>query len=283
MKFRNLLFLLLAFSFFACEEVPPVVTGSMGGPGGPDPATELKDQKRQVLIEEFTGVHCVQCPAGSAHIETLLNAHGEQLVAVSIHAGDFAVPHPNSQYDFNIPAGNDILAFLGEPLGYPSSVVDRTMFDGEGVIQLLGTSKWAGYIEQEKEILPKVKIGIDTEFDPATRELKIGLLLLVEETITEESRLSIMFTESNIIDPQTVPNVGVVDDYVHNHALRGMATNPLGDIISEDLTAGSLIEKNYTFTVPTDWAEENCRVIAFVHLGGDSKEVLQAAEAEMVK
>ena len=41
-------------------------------------------------------------------------------------------------------------------------------------------------------------------------------------------------------------------------------------------------EKEYNFTVPEEWKPENCYIIAFVHLGGDSKEVLQAVEVHMV-
>ena len=286
MKFPTLskfLFLALALSFFACEEIPPTVTGSMGNMGGGPNSDDLKDQQRQVLIEEFTGVRCVQCPAGSALIEDLLAANGVQLVAVSIHSGIFSPPYNESLYDFRTEAGDELLNFLGEPLGYPSAVVNRQQFDGELALQL-GDSQWAGYINEEKLTPPKVKIGVTTDYDDATRNLKMEVLVLVEETITEEARLHLMFTESGIVDVQKIPGQSDPDpDYVHKHVLRGMATNFTGDIIQENMTAGAEIEREYNFKLPDDWVAEKCHVIAFVSLGGDSKEVLQAVEATVAE
>ncbi|MDV7402453.1 hypothetical protein RZS08_64120, partial [Arthrospira platensis SPKY1] len=65
-----------------------------------------------MLIEEFTGVRCVQCPAGSADIETYLAIHGEQLIAVSIHAGGFSFPFDESVHDFRTEEGEALNSFL---------------------------------------------------------------------------------------------------------------------------------------------------------------------------
>lgn len=281
MKFKYFFFLLFALSFFSCDEVAPTVTGIMDIPGGPEPP-DLTDQPRNVLIEEFTGVRCVQCPAGSALIEDLLAVHGNQLVAVSIHSGIFSPPYEDSQFDFRTDAGDAILTYLGEPLGYPSAVVNRKLFEGEFDLQL-GDGLWAGFISDEKALPPKVKIGVTPAYDEATREVKMTVFMLPAETITEEARLSIMFTESGIVDLQKVPGLGTPKpDYVHKHALRGMATDFTGDIIGADLTAGALIEKEYTFKLPDEWVAENCHIIAFVSLSGN-KEVLQAVQVGVIQ
>lgn len=177
--------LLLVFPLFflsSCEEIAPVVIGSDGGGGG---NTTVKDQKRQVLIEEFTGVRCVNCPAGSAFISDLLAINAPQLIAVSIHAGEFAPPYPQSLYDFRTPEGDQLLSYLGEPFGYPTAVVNRSKFDGQFDLQL-GQGEWAGYIAEEKESAPKVRIDIKPEFNSSTRELKVKVALFVDETITDD-------------------------------------------------------------------------------------------------
>lgn len=267
MKLRNLFFVVLALSFFACEEVPPVVNGSESG--------------RRVLMEEFTGVRCVQCPAGSAIIEDLLAQNGGQLIAVSIHAGDFSPPYNESQYDFRTEAGNEVLGFLGAPFGYPSAVVNRKLFSGETDLQL-GDGLWAGAVNEEKLEEPKVEVGVKALFDEATREVTIEVVMDVVETVPENASLSIMFTESNIIDLQKVPGQSEPQaDYKHKHVLRGMATNYTGDLLENSLTAGAQIEKTYTYTIPDEWVVENCKVIAFVSLAEGTKEVLQATEIKL--
>ena len=86
----HFLWLLLLCSTLACEEISPLITPSSGE--SPPTDTPVAEQQRQVLIEEFSGVQCVNCPAGSEAIEDLINIHGSQLVTVSIHFGFFSKP-----------------------------------------------------------------------------------------------------------------------------------------------------------------------------------------------
>ncbi len=242
----------------------------------------MEDQLRQVLIEEFTGVRCVQCPGGSLAIEALLGQHGDQLVAVSIHAGDFAPPYNDSNYDFRTDEGNQIINYLEKPAGYPSAVVNRKHFEGQFNLQL-SQGDWAGSIVSELEIAPKVRINIEPVYDAASRELSADVTLFVDEAITDpEVRLSLMITESGIIDKQITP-AGINTAYVHKHALRGMLTNWDGDPITEALTPGAEIEKSYTFTVPAEWVPEKCEIVAFVSLAGTTKDVLQAHQVHLVE
>lgn len=265
--------------FSACDEVSPIVTGSMGDNTGGGP---VENQLRQVLIEEFTGVRCVQCPGGSIAIEELLGIHGEQLVAVSIHAGDFAPPYNDSKYDFRTDEGDQIINYLEKPAGYPSAVVNRKKFDGQFNLQL-NQGDWAGSIASELALAPKVRINIEPNYDLASRQLTAAVTLFVDEAITEpDVHLSIMITESGIVDKQITP-AGINTAYVHKHALRGMLTNWDGDPITESMTPGAEIEKTYTFTLPDGWVPEKCEIVAFVSLAGTDKDVLQAHQVHLVE
>jgi hypothetical protein len=278
---QNLLFLLLALLFAACSEIPPVITPFTGEPG--NTSSDIENQQRQVLIEEFTGVRCVQCPAGSAEIETLLAIHGERLVAVSIHAGDFSPPFPQSLYDFRTPEGTALINFLGPPIAYPSAVVNRRKFEGKNSL-ILGRNDWAGFIEQEKALPPKVKIALEPKFNAGNRKLELEVKLYPQEDILDpDIRISVMLTESGIVDYQETPGAGKVPDYVHKHALRKSITSALGDIVAETMASGAIITKNYSYTLPENWNAEKMKAIAFVHLGGNVKDVLQAIEVSVVK
>ncbi|MBK8490657.1 MAG: Omp28-related outer membrane protein [Saprospirales bacterium] len=271
----------------SCHEIPPVINPFMGDP--PDTTIDLENQMRQVLIEEFTGVRCVQCPAGSAEIASLLAIHGERLVAVSIHAGDFSYPFPQSHYNFQTSEGEELINFLGPPISYPSAVIDRTLFDGEADL-ILGRNDWAGYIAQEKAIDPVIKIAVVPNFNETTRKLDVEVKLYPQEDILDpDVRISLMLTESNIVDYQDTPD-GKVDNYVHKHVLRDMLTSYLGEGISETLISGIIITKNFSYTVPEVWNAgetasnvEEMHVVVFVHLGTTTKEVLQAIEVPVIK
>lgn len=280
---KRLFFLLsfIAFSFFACEEIPPIVTGSMGG-GGPVPPT---DQKRQVLVEEFTGVSCVNCPNGSVAIEELLVNYGQQLVAISIHAGVFSNPYPQSAYDFRTTEGNDILNYLGQPFGYPSAVINRKLFDNQFDLQL-GLNEWAGYIAEEAALPPQVKIDIQPSFNVSSREADIDITLFIEEAINEpDVRLSLIFTENDIVDHQLTPTSSpdTNPDYKHKHVLRGMATPFDGSPITDDLTVGNVITKSFNYNIPAEWKEDKVSVVAVVSLNGARKDVIQAHEVHLIE
>lgn len=278
---KNLISLCLLLSsllWLGCEEIPPEINPRMGGEN-PIEVTPVDSQQRQVLIEEFTGVRCVNCPAGSAAIEGLLADYGQRLVAISIHAGSFAPPYPDSE-DFRTDEGTNLLSYLGAPLGYPTAVVNRKKFEGEFDLQL-GRTQWPGFIVDELGSPPKVKIDIQNAYSDEDRRLEVKVTLYVEENIAEdEVHISVAITENDIQELQLTPSSGTPDpNYKHKHVLRDMLTTYNGDRIDEALTAGAVIEKNYTMTLPTGWVAENCEVVAFVNFDGDNKEVLQAHQA----
>ena len=113
---RNIFFfvVLLAVSSCCFNETSPVIPCLSCDDGGDGPDTT--EVVKKVLIEEFTGVRCVNCPQGSAEIENLLSIHGDKLVAISIHAGFFAPPYPESLYDLRTPDGDKKIGEFFEPI-----------------------------------------------------------------------------------------------------------------------------------------------------------------------
>ena len=274
---KKILFLLIAGFLFttACQENMPVIPClSCDGGDGPD----LNPEDKKVIIEEFTGVRCVNCPAGSAEIQNLLNFYGEQLIAISIHAGFYANPYPESQFDLSTQEGSNLENFLGLPVGYPTSVIDRKLFQGEPDLQLEGTTSWGGYIAQQLEEDAKITLDIVNNWDPGTRKLTIDISGGAIEAVDEEVRLSIMLVESGIKDTQLTPS-GKQNDYSHKHVLRGMATAYDGDVIAASgMAVGDLISEQYIYDIPEDWSAGDCVVVAFVHNGTTNKEIIQADE-----
>ncbi|TXB67993.1 Omp28 family outer membrane lipoprotein [Phaeodactylibacter luteus] len=269
-----------ALLFWGCEEISPVINPVMESENVCEAPQAITGQSRQVLVEEFTGVRCVNCPAGSAALEDLKGQYGEQLVAVSIHAGSFAPPYPESVDTLRTVEGEAILSFLGEPLGYPTAVVNRKKFPGGFNLQL-PRNGWAGAIEQELQEAPRALIDINNTYDAATRTLDVCITLEMADDLNAEESvfLTVMLTENDVVDLQLTPESSEPDpNYVHKHVLRTMMTTPAGNLLQEDLSAGAFVQKSYSVELLEKWDAANCHVVAFVHLGGETKAVLQAAE-----
>lgn len=266
------LFALLFFAFTACEEIPPDIDPPSVNTTTPIDSTG--ETLRHVLIEEFTGVQCVNCPEGAQLIENLINTHGDRLIAVSLHAGFFAEPLSESQYDLSTDESEQLDALIGPAEGYPSAAINRNSFGTASNIQFSPT--WAGHVADELAIPPKVGVSITNSFNNTTRNLDVEVTIDFLETIAGDLSLSVLITENDIIDAQ-IDQSGVVENYKHKHVFRTMLSNIAGDAIGGQ-AVGTSTTKNFNFTLAPEWDVDKCTVVAFVHQSGPELNVLQVAE-----
>lgn len=260
---RYLFSILSLILLYSCSEKPILIP------------EVVPDSEKKVLIEEFTGVECVNCPQGSAELENLLGLYGENLIAVSIHAGIFSDPYPESKYDFRTEAGTNIQEFVGNPLGWPSAVVNRHNATG-GRLQI-PLNRWAGAIEESLSRDPKASVGGELNFDRQTRTGSITIRSVALASIQEPLYLTVLVKESHIKDVQLTPT-GLVNDYDHKHVMRAVLTPYSGSRLADGLGIGDVVQRSFSFSFDDSWVIDNCRVIAFVHYNENSKEILQAEE-----
>ena len=253
---------LFAFSFGACSEISPVVP-------------PLGDRK--VLVEEFTGVRCVNCPAGAAELDNLRTIYGDRLVVVSIHAGDFAPPFSDSRFDFRTTEGDALEKRLGSPLGYPTAVINRKKFSGQTGLQV-GRSTWAGFMAAETNTASTVNFSVEKTYNPTTRQFQITIKAV--ENIKDALKnvvFSALITEDNIIDTQETPT-GKQSNYKHRHVFRGFAA----DEIAVNPTGQSQITYSFNGVLKQNWIVENCSIVLVLsQKEGISKEVLQVTEIKV--
>lgn len=274
MKFKYIFFVGTLFMALSCctDEIGPSIT--------------IQKTDRVVLIEEFTGVQCVNCPQGSAEISALLKTYEGSLIAISIHGGIFSDPYPDSQYDFRTPDGNELIGYLNAPstgpVGYPAAVINRKLHNGAGQDRAVFQSSWAGIIGNEAQNKADVQIEINKTYDATTRELTINPSVFFQEDVAGDVHFTALITQDSIIDVQLDQN-GKVPDYAHRHVLRDVITSSYaGDLIGTDVTKETSENLNYTYTLPNDWDASKCYIIVFVNRNnGSTLDVLQAAEAHI--
>lgn len=242
---------------------------------------------RVVLLEEFTGKGCTQCPKGSRELENLLTLFPDNLVAVSIHAGPFANPASYPELgpnDFRSPQAQDLFNLLSPVLFYPTGAVNRTLVSGDMQLTL---NQWASAITKELETEPAVELSIEDVYNAETRELQVTVSGIGKYSVTGDLRLAIMLVENNIVDPQNdieAGGNGIVLDYVHKHVLRNMLTPANGESILSSISTGQTFSHTYTTTIPAEWNSDNMEIVAFVsNLQGSSFPVLQATSVHMAE
>jgi hypothetical protein len=234
-------------------------------------------QHRVVLVEEFTGVHCSNCPPGHAALLALLAAHPDSVLGVSIHNNHpLAEPFDPPAEDFRTPEG---IAISQSVLvsGIPTGVVDRKDFDSDGT-PTEGWPFWDAKVKQQLLQAPPVNVDVTvSSYTPATRELIVKVKLHYTSDVTADQSISVMITESDIVNPQVWPDLTVDEDYIHNHILRDMLTPSGGDPIDTPTPTNRVIEREFYLVLGEHWNPANCEVIAFVHERAGFREVIQAA------
>ena len=98
-------------------------------------------ENKNIVLEEFTGIHCTYCPDGHVLAQTLYNNNPGDVVLVNIHVGSYASPYPGEP-DFRTSFGTAIDAQAGVS-GYPAGTINRhqfTMTQGGGTA--MSRSDW---------------------------------------------------------------------------------------------------------------------------------------------
>ncbi|MFT4758512.1 MAG: hypothetical protein ACI9XO_000101 [Paraglaciecola sp.] len=284
---KKILFILFTpvFLLFACDEIAPVISPQV--PVGSDVCeleVDVANQERNVIIEEFTGVRCINCPSGAEEIENIIAEIGDRVKPVALHAGEFSPPYPESLYDFRTTDGTGLFNFIGPAFAYPASAVNRVAHNpSNNIIPVIGKDNWQPLVISELAKPLTIKLGIAHIYKADSMKLDICAKVFPQIDITDEDvRVTVMITENDIIDYQSTEQ-GKKSDYKHKHVMREIVSAAEGNLITEAMTAGAEISLAFTTTIPADWNVDNCEIVVMVHKGGDAKDVFQVETAHLVE
>lgn len=240
---------------------------------------DLNSSFRKMVIEEYTGYKCTNCPDGARKIDELKNSYKDTLIAISIHAGSFAKPKPEDGYvtDFRTSAGdayND--EFLGPGAGYPNSVINRTKYDGSSYSPPLALWNYQlrTFIDFSSLTPPSILLTSYLSVDANTVLVKAEVKF--NEATTNKHRLIFLCLEDDIVDVQ-LDGGTFLTDYAHKHVLRGAMELSGGETINDlEVAVGDIktAESSY-FALDPSWQTDKIEIVALL-IDSDSKEIVQA-------
>jgi hypothetical protein len=271
--FTLLTLLALVLTTFSCDIIE--------GPKK-DYSTIQGNSARRVLLEEFTGQRCPNCPNANAKARELDSIYGENLIIIAIHATAFAVPVPSLgyPYDYRTDIGDELAVNLGaDDDGLPNGAVNRTLKSQDKWVWKF--SEWTSRISEQLAETPVMDLEVASTFDETTRTASISVDMEFFEDVAADHQLVVVITEDSIVSRQ-LDITTEYPNYVHRHMLRGSVTAGFyGESISPSpIEIGDQFTKNFTYTLPVDWNADHCEVVAYVHRLSDKK-VMQAAEAHV--
>lgn len=212
----------------------------------PEPA------QRVVLLEDFTGQRCPNCPTATDVIEQLQEAYGDALVAVGIHGGPLAY------------AGNAKIIGLKTDTG--DEYYNHWKLDHQpvGLINRHGSVDYQYWARDVKDELAK----------PAPLRLE-GMAVLEDNVIsilvdatgtdgTVTGKLQVWLLEDGIKSLQLMPdNQPANQEYIHNHVFRTAVNGIWGEDIS--VKEGEIVERIMEQTLEPNWNPEQLSIVAFVY------------------
>jgi thiol-disulfide isomerase/thioredoxin len=246
--------------------------------GTPFENVENLNTGQKVLIEEFTGHQCGNCPEGTEEIKRLSEEYGDRLVIISIHTGFFAKTKKTGAYiiDYTTPVGDE----LGEKYAaqaYPSAIVNRS------TATPIGKEQWGGSIQQQLAQLPKAVLGMESKLDTATRKLNLKVNIKYNKQSSPDENLIVYLTQDSIVSWQKDYrlNPSDIENYVHQHVLRASLNGTFGDQVSAaPIKVGSSVDKTFTYTIPAEFDFNHMHAVAILS-DNVSKKVLQVEEVEL--
>jgi len=279
--------LALAIGFISCDKVEepivPVTGVYLEELYGPAPRFQPEGEPHQrVLLEDFTGHDCGNCPRAHIVASQLLGVYSDELAVVAIHAGGFANPNPTIGLitDWSTPEGEYYYSTqLGE-IAIPAGRVNRR----PDASAFIGFGSWADTVQAARAIQTAVNMQLKASHHEASNHWNVHVFSEWLRDAEGDYKLVVMLTESGIIAPQLnyIVGQGYVDPvYHHEHMLRNTGTGATGLPVFSNPRAGTLDTQSYTFEWNSAWVPENCEVIAFL-TEGDNGRVVNVAKVKLV-
>jgi hypothetical protein len=259
----------------------------------PVPATDAHN----VLVEEFTGQSCSNCPAAHTVLEGIESgdpAGTVNIIGMYLWNNPQSNPCPGSSLDLRDSTATNIAnsSIFGGVSALPGGSVDRVPVSG--VIQL-SSGAWSGAVTTQLSVADPLNLSVQSTYSATTGLATIIVTVTYTQPVSIAQNISVVVVEDSIIGMQEYPpfTPAYPSDfdtfYVFKNVFRGMvSTPPGGDLIntpSVQKEAGRVYRRTYTYkpkSVAPAIKPQNCRVIAFVNTNnGADYHIVQSAQCPL--
>lgn len=283
----------------SCKEVGPSVNLTPASKGNYDSVYTLTGTQiaaltadpHNVLVEEFTGQNCNNCPAAHDLIHNKILSKPGRINAIGLYPFGLpqAIPPTGYRYDFEDSIATEIgsVIYKGIP-GLPCGGIDRAPISG--TIALF-SSDWSGLIDSQLPIVDSVNLALKSSFDTASNTATIVATVTYLQNVSTKQNLTVVLTEDGMVDLQEFP-AGVKSGYVFTDVFRDMISSPhpAGGPIMDTIatkTKGMVLQRTFSYKLRTKSpaiVPDSCHVIAFVNnASGTDLRVWQSAQTKLKK
>ncbi len=177
---------------------------------------------RNLLIMEFTGNTCLNCPTGAATVEQIKEDEAPgRVISVGLHpyGSHFTEPvaslhTPSHKQDLRCEAATAIFDYY-KPSGFPSAIFNGLASSMSGV-----TSDWIQRASEALKATSYLNLSASCTYDAENRHLNVDYDVEFLDDVFRKLNLTVWLVENKIMGTQTMPDGKPNFNYEHNHVLR---------------------------------------------------------------
>lgn len=243
------------------------------------PVIPIEEVSQVLLIQEFTGVRCTNCPEGAQKLHEIQEEYPDNVIVVGMHpfSGGFTTPF-SKETDFCTQEA-EAMYDIYKPGAFPTAI-----FNGKDSSSAY--DRWLTIANEMITRIANMSIKADCEYNGDSRELTVDYSIDFTHNIADDRGYGVMvwIMENNIVGPQSSDpskyGSTYILEYVHNHVLRASLNGDGGQSIGTSFKAGDNYSGSASIKLKDNWKAENCQVVVYVFNKG-SHEVEQATLADI--
>ena len=232
---------------------------------------DVEPTGKMVLIKDFTGARCVNCPAAAEYAHNLQHQLDEDHIFImSVHAGFLA--QPMGQFpNFLTDEGTE---WYNNHDSNPLFTVDHVaLTDGNSLkVEQIDTPVVTALDEEQP-----FEIVIGRQFDPTSRQLQVNIQAVSLTDRDGHFFITACLVEDNIVGWQIIPG-GTDKEYVFHNVFRGTLNGAYGESFEDHhVDSDDTFSFSYNTEINADYNADECYVVVYVYDRNQGDKILQTA------
>jgi len=287
----------LALTFTACDDIDEAERVVEGTPTSYEKTYETStivigdetftiNDEHRMLIADFTGWKCVNCPTVAEYLTTKVTpTYPSVLVSLHMTTNSFSANHPDG---YNCASADSIANWIygstiSSQLSLPSVSIDNVEYNGN---VLNSSTDDLGNLAAERnkacnvnKSATQANLSINVT-DKGNDTYAISTLVMCPKL--KGCTLRLWLIEEGLISRVQSSLTGTIRNYENHGILRQVINGSYaGQSVSLNADGQAVVHTNLNIQ-GKGFKAENCRVVAFI-TANDGKEVVNCAEAALIK
>ena len=232
---------------------------------------DVEPTGKTVLIKDFTGARCVNCPAAAEYAHNLQHQLDEDHIFIlSVHAGFLAQPM-GSFPNFLTDEGTE---WYNNNNSNPLFTVDHVaLTEGNTLNEGQIDAPVVAALEEEQTF----EIVVGAQYDETNRQLQVSAQALALTDMDGQFYITVCLVEDNIVGWQTTPS-GVDREYVFHNVFRGTLNGAYGEEFEGfSVGANDTFYFTYNTEINADYNADECYLMVYIYDKTQGDKILQTA------